>query len=73
VVQVAGLQGGDTAPGFTQSFASRNAHGIDGSTLLVNQASGQVDDGKGGNNYTITFASAQGTIKPEALTVPCVL
>ncbi len=52
----------DTAD-FTQVFDSRNA----GSRTLI--ASGIVNDGNGGNNYTYTFVTASGTINPLAITV----
>ncbi len=57
-----GLGAGDTAD-FTEAFDSRNA----GSRILT--ASGVVDDGNGGANYSYTFATAAGTIDPRAITV----
>ena len=63
-----GLQNGDTISLLTQSFGSKNVLGANGSTLSVN--SGYViNDGNGGNNYTVTAQTAQGTITPLAITV----
>jgi hypothetical protein len=58
------LQGGDTAS-FSQSYNNRNAGA--GKTLT---ASGVVDDGNGGANYSYTFVGNNaGVITPAALTV----
>ena len=57
------LATGDTTTNFTQVFDSRNA----GARMLI--ASGIVNDGNGGNNYTYTFVPAAGTITPLAITV----
>ena len=57
------LATGDTTTNFTQVFNSRNA----GARMLI--ASGIVNDGNGGNNYTYTFVPAAGTITPLAITV----
>ncbi len=57
------LATGDTTTSFTQAFDSRNA----GSRMLL--ASGIVNDGNGGNNYSYTFVPAAGTITPLAITV----
>ena len=62
------LFGTDSAS-FTQAFQSKDVLGPNGSTLL---ASGSVDDGNGGRDYTISFVSAKGTITPAALTVTAV-
>jgi filamentous hemagglutinin family protein len=59
------LYGTDTA-NFTQAFASRNVLGANGSTLV---ASGSVNDGNSGNNYAVTFQTAQGTITAAPLTI----
>ncbi|MBV9517984.1 MAG: hypothetical protein JO068_07665, partial [Hyphomicrobiales bacterium] len=72
VAQVTGLIGSDTASGFTQAFGSKNVQGQNGSLLLVNQASGLVNDGNGGGNYAVTFMNATGTIDKAALTVSAV-
>ena len=56
------LATGDTAD-FSQVFDSRNA----GSQTLT--ASGIVDDGNGGANYSYTFVTAAGTINQLAITV----
>ncbi|MBI1761329.1 MAG: hypothetical protein HYR56_07835 [Acidobacteria bacterium] len=57
-----GLASGDT-PGFTQAFDSKNV----GPRTL--NASGAVSDGYSGNNYTLTFVPASGSISARALTV----
>ncbi|AMN41472.1 YDG domain-containing protein [Rhodoplanes sp. Z2-YC6860] len=54
---------------FSQVFASKNVLGTNGSTL---QASGSVNDGNNGNNYTVTFVDAQGTITPTTLSITAV-
>ena len=41
--------------------------GTDGSTLTVTGYT--VNDGNGGNDYTVTLQSAAGTITPAALTI----
>jgi filamentous hemagglutinin family protein len=63
-----GLVAGDTLTGLTQSYASKNVLGANGSTLQVN--GGYVlDDSNGGSNYTVTPIPVSGTITPAALTV----
>ena len=64
----AGLVGGDTVSGLSQSYASKNVLGTNGSTLNVD-AGYTLNDGNGGNNYTVTQNSALGTITPRAVTV----
>ena len=55
---------GDTS-GFTESYAAKNA-----GTGLTLTPSGTVNDGNGGNNYSVTFAaSSTGAITPKTLTV----
>ncbi|HEY1526434.1 MAG TPA: YDG domain-containing protein [Candidatus Angelobacter sp.] len=53
---------GDSAA-FTQAFDSKNA----GARTLI--AGGSVNDGNGGNNYSISFATAAGSITQRPLTV----
>jgi hypothetical protein len=55
---------GDSLSALTQSFASKNALGTNGSTLYV--GSYTLDDGNDGNNYTVSVESASGTITPLA-------
>ena len=56
----------------TQSFASRNAMGVNASTLNVNPGY-VLNDGNGGNNYLVQpLLSAQGTINKAALTIRAV-
>jgi filamentous hemagglutinin family protein len=62
----AGLVGGDTVGLLTQSFASKNVLGVNGSTLNVD-AGYAVNDGNGGSNYAVTLNSAAGTITPKNL------
>ena len=59
------LFSGDTAS-FTQAFDSRNA----GSRMLV--ASGLLNDGNGGQNYSVNFVPVSGMINPAQLTVTAV-
>ena len=61
-VGTAGLFSPDTVTA-TQSFASKNVLGTNGSTLNVD-AGYTVNDGNGGNNYNVTTNSATGTITP---------
>jgi filamentous hemagglutinin family protein len=71
VPTITGLQIGD-APidtlggGLGQSYVSKNVMGAGGSTLTPNGV-GVVNDGNGGNNYTVTVNTAPGTITPLAL------
>jgi predicted outer membrane repeat protein len=58
---------GDTVTGLTEAFASKNVLGADGSALIVTGYS--VNDGDGGNDYTVTTQDASGTITPAALTI----
>src|SRR5207247_1988077 len=60
------LQTGDTTTTFSQAFDSRNA----GARTLT--ASGIVNDGNSGNNYSYTFNTASGTISTRALTIAAV-
>ena len=46
--------------------------GPNGSTLVVNAGSGTVNDGNSGNNYTLAYQTAAGTINPATLTVTAV-
>src|SRR5262249_61544412 len=57
------LQTGDPPTSSPQVFDSRNA----GSRTLI--ASGTVNDGNSGNNYSYTFHTASGTINQYALDV----
>jgi trimeric autotransporter adhesin len=61
------LYGGDTVTGLTEAFASKNVLGANGSTLTVTGYT--VNDGDGGEDYTVTIQSAPGTITPTALTI----
>jgi hypothetical protein len=66
--QSSGLVAGDTVTGLTQSFDSRNA----GSRTLAIAAGYLVNDGNGGNNYTVTANTATGNIARAALTLDAV-
>ena len=60
-------EGGDTITGLTQAYASENVLGTNGSTL---KATGYtINDGDGGEDYTVTLVSATGTISPAPLTI----
>jgi len=63
-----GLVSGDSVTGLSESYASKNALGTNGSTLNVNSGY-TVNDGNGGNNYTVNTTSAAGTIARATLTV----
>jgi len=60
------LHGTDSLTGLSQSFASKNAG--DNHTLTVDSGY-TLDDGNGGNNYTVTTTSANGTIERRELTI----
>jgi len=66
------LYGSDTVTGLSQAFASKNALGNGSSTLLVTGY--RVNDGNSGADYTVTLATASGTItqSPPSFT-PAVL
>jgi filamentous hemagglutinin family protein len=63
-VGVTGLQGSDTVTGKSQAFDSKNAGSR---TLSITGYT--VNDGNGGNNYTVTTQTAAGTIAKAALTL----
>ncbi|HXV12057.1 MAG TPA: autotransporter-associated beta strand repeat-containing protein [Burkholderiales bacterium] len=63
-----GLVGGDTVGSLTQSFASKDVLGLNGSTLSVD-AGYVVNDGNAGANYTVTLNTANGTITPAPLSI----
>ena len=65
-----GLLGTDTVTGMTEAYASKDVLGTNGSTLVVTGY--LVNDGNGGNDYTVTTATAQGTITPAALSITAV-
>ncbi|MBL8540125.1 MAG: hypothetical protein JNK68_07110, partial [Betaproteobacteria bacterium] len=66
VPTVTGLVAGDTVTGLAQVYADKNAG--TGKTLLV--SSYAVNDGNGGNNYSVTtIDNTTGIIHPAALTV----
>jgi hypothetical protein len=71
MVTTGGLVGGDTVTALSQSFASKNVLGVNGSTLNVNGGYA-VNDGNGGNNYAVTLNTATGTITPKALALNAV-
>ncbi len=60
-----GQQGGDTVSGLHESYDSANAGAR---TLSVNTGY-IVNDGNGGNNYTVTLNTAAGQINKAALTI----
>ncbi len=64
---VTGLQSSDSVTGLAEAFTSKNVAGMDGSTLVVTAFT--IQDGNGGQNYTVTIQSATGTITPAPLTV----
>ena len=58
---------GDTLTGLTQSFASKNVSGANGSILNVNSGY-TLNDGKSGGNYSVMLVTTTGTIIPATLT-----
>ncbi len=68
IVTYSGLKTGDTFTGLSQAFASKNVLGVGLSTLDVNSGY-TLNDGNGGNNYTVTTQSAAGTITAKAVTL----
>ena len=58
---------GDSVTGLTQAFASKGVLGTNGSTLNVTNY--MVNDGNGGNDYSVTTAPAEGTITPANITL----
>jgi hypothetical protein len=65
IVGVTGLKGSDTVTGATQSFDSQNA----GSRTMLVDTGYSINDGNGGENYTVTSVTASGTIDKAALTL----
>ena len=59
-----GLLGPDTVSGLSQSFDSQNA----GARTLAVNGGYVVNDGNGGNNYSVALVTASGTIDPALLT-----
>ena len=64
---VTGLQSGDAVSGITQVFDSKNA-----GNRVLSVSGYTVSDGNSGNNYTVTTATANGTITPAPLVVSAV-
>ena len=58
---------GDTVTGLSQAFTSKNVLGAGASTLTVTGYS--VNDGDGGQNYSVTTVNAAGTITPAVLVI----
>ncbi|MDB6008325.1 MAG: hypothetical protein JWL65_575, partial [Gammaproteobacteria bacterium] len=71
VVGVGGLKGSDTVTGTSESFASKNVLGANGSALVVNSGY-VVNDGNSGHNYTVVTHNGSGTITPAPLTLSTV-
>ena len=61
------LYGSDTVTGLSQAFGSKNVLGSGSSTLSVTGYT--VSDGNSGADYTVTLATATGTITPASLTI----
>ncbi len=68
IVTTSGLVNGNTVTNLTQSYATKNVMGSDGSTLNVN-AGYNVNDGNSGNNYRVNTNSAMGSINPANLSI----
>jgi len=67
-VGVVGLFNPDTVTRLSQRFASKDVLGTNRSTLQVNNGY-SVNDGNGGQNYTVITNTASGTITPATLTI----
>ncbi len=67
-VLVSGLIAGDSLSGLSQSFDSRNA----GNRSLFVNTGYVLNDGNGGNNYTVRIESAAGAITPANLLLSAV-
>ncbi len=66
IPNVAGLQAGDTVTGLGQVYDNRNA----GTAKALTVTSYTVNDGNGGNNYTVnTVVDNTGIINPALLTI----
>jgi len=61
------LYGTDTVTGLSQAFGSKDALGASSSTVAVTGYT--VNDGNGGNDYTVSLNTATGTITPAPLTI----
>ena len=61
---VTGLVGGDTATGLTEAYANKNA----GAGKALNVTGYTINDGNGGNNYSVSaVANATGVVNQAAL------
>jgi hypothetical protein len=67
VVSVGPVFGTDSVTGTIQAFGSKNVLGANNSVLSVTGYT--VNDGNSGANYSVSSATAAGTITPAALTV----
>ena len=67
--KVTGLKGTDTVTGLSEAFQSKDVLGTSQSLLAVNDSAITVNDGNSGNNYSVLFKTAAGTIKPATLTL----
>jgi hypothetical protein len=61
------LFGSDSLSALSESFASKNVMGSNGSTLAVNNTY-ILSDGNSGGNYNVTLVTKAGTITPKAIT-----
>jgi hypothetical protein len=66
-IVVSGLVSGDTVTGLDQVFDSRNA-----GARQLGVSAYTVNDGNGGNNYSVTLDGAAGSITPAPLTLSAV-
>ena len=64
------LYSSDTVTGLSQAFVSRHVLGAGNSTLVVTGYT--VNDGNGGDDYTVTTHTASGTITPRGLDINAV-
>ena len=69
IVEVVGLKGStDLISNLSQAYQTKNVLGTNASTLMVGNGF-VINDGNGGNNYSVITNSAAGTINPASLSL----
>ena len=68
LVSISGLFSPDSVSSLSQSFVSKNVLGSNLSTLQVNSGY-SINDGNGGHNYSVSLATANGSITPKLLMI----
>ncbi len=64
---VSGLQGSDKVTGYSEDFISRNAGS--GVTEVIGGSNFAIQDGNGGNNYTLSTVDGVGSISKDNITI----